>query len=348
MTWKSPVADLPGNPFNRLERPLISSKNWYDADDKHLRRHQYTARLGDICFVALGQIVGRDYQAFCYYSNSHTQLSSPVHDQNLRERLRSIWSGTDPAQKLFDSLLRDCATEGTLNGKALLRLYEANQFQVKAALRLLFYFPKESVPLIAGRLKRLDVGMAKDDWERDIANGVFTVEFIKAVSWCKEPGIQAALFDIFQRTNDAEILTTVAPALTDHKNLIVPRLQAMLKDQPESEVPRKGTLYLLRALNRYLGKAAKPDFEQFARDASASRCCALCMVFWQTKANWGLEILEPMLGDKRYDGKFRVCNYAAWALNAIYPDLKFTPTQDLAEEDRQIKTMVQQIARKRK
>jgi hypothetical protein len=87
--------------------------------------------------------------------------------------------------------------------------YEVTDRQVAAVTRLLYYFPRESVPKIAERLSKLDVRDVKGShrsWrERETSNGVRTDYFIKAVSWCKEPAIRAALADISRRTTDREI-----------------------------------------------------------------------------------------------------------------------------------------------
>jgi len=41
--------------------------------------------------------------------------------------------------------------------------------------------------------------------KREVINGVYTVDFIKAVAWRKEPAIHEALADIAKRTNDSQI-----------------------------------------------------------------------------------------------------------------------------------------------
>jgi HEAT repeat protein len=191
------AAELPGNPLNPLEKQPTTPGDELDPfpEDRHQLRDAYTVKVGDVCFVALGQIVARRYQAVRYQPSMFVVLNSPVHDQYLRERVRSIWLSQDPAQKLLDSLLRDYATEWTLNGKPLLQGSTASRLQVESTLRLLYYFQAETAALIAARLRSLDV--------RDSDT---TKEFIKAVSWCKEPAIRKALADIGKRTDDPEIL----------------------------------------------------------------------------------------------------------------------------------------------
>jgi hypothetical protein len=75
-----------------------------------------------------------------------------VESKELRERVCALWSSKDPAKKLLDSLLLDYATEGRFNGKSLDGWDEESNYQIEAAVRLLYYFPKETAPLIAARL----------------------------------------------------------------------------------------------------------------------------------------------------------------------------------------------------
>src|SRR5262249_9262515 len=111
----------------------------------------------------------------------------------------------DSRKKLFDSLLLDYATVGKFNGKdADAGLHEGSEFQSEAAMRLLYYFPKETAPMIAARLRSFDVQEPDDDnrVKREVKNGVRADEFIKAVAWCTEPEIQKALDYIAKRTDD--------------------------------------------------------------------------------------------------------------------------------------------------
>jgi len=190
--------EITGNPLNKLERRVLSEVITPDYDEKSLLSEPYTLKVGDVCFVAIGQIVGRQYKVVRY---------QPTAIGALHKRVRAIWSSGDPTKKLLDSLLMDYATEGVFNGSSLGGWSQGSAFQIQAAMRLLYYFPKETAPLIAERLKSFNVQDPKeDDWmKREVRNGVRTLDFIKAVSWCRAPSIQEALTDIYKRTDDAEI-----------------------------------------------------------------------------------------------------------------------------------------------
>jgi hypothetical protein len=204
--------ELDGNPLNGLERRVLSKSKPRVQDEENQRRiRSYQLRVGDICFVAIGQIVGRSYhaiEAFGLGSPGGYHINSPIHSEQMREQIRAVWSSQDPARKLIDSLLLDYSTQGKFNGKSLKGWDEGSNRQVDAVVRLLYYFPKETTPLITARLRSLNVEAAdfQDDLiKREVKNGVRTAEFIKAVCWCREPEIQKALNDIAKRTDAWEI-----------------------------------------------------------------------------------------------------------------------------------------------
>src|SRR6185436_13894719 len=79
----------------------------------------YTVKIGDVCFVALGQIVGRFYSAVRYQPTACIIINSPVESPEYRALVREIWESTDPEQALLQSLLVDYSTQGNFNGWSL-------------------------------------------------------------------------------------------------------------------------------------------------------------------------------------------------------------------------------------
>jgi hypothetical protein len=124
---------------------------------------------------------------------------------------------------LLDSLLIDFATR--INSRSTQNVTDlgvATAFQAAAALRLLYYYTNIGVPLVVRRLDGLDVGRILTYREisskpklfsgvndRDITNGVNAVDLIKAVAWCKDSQIRAALKRILDRSNDEQIISAV-------------------------------------------------------------------------------------------------------------------------------------------
>jgi hypothetical protein len=175
----------------------------------------YTVKVGDVCYVALGQIVGRPYQCVGYIPTGTICIGSPVEDKELLGETRAEWAHKDCAAQLRDMLLKDYRTTPVFNGENLNGWYPGSNLQIEAVMRLLCYYPKEAVPLVAARLRSFDVADAPregDEWMlREVRNGVRTAEFIEAVAWCEHPDIRSALADIAKRTNDKEIAEALGP-----------------------------------------------------------------------------------------------------------------------------------------
>jgi hypothetical protein len=175
---------------------------------------EHTVTVGDVCFVAVGQIVGRPYQAVRYIPSGNVVVNSPTATPVLRDLVRAAWAGDDPAKVLLDSLLTDYVTEGIFNGSSLDGWSEGSDYQVEAVVRLLYYFPDEAAPLIAARLRSMDVAARpgkRDGWMlRDVKNGAYTLDFIKAVAWCKAAPVREALAEIAKKTDEPAIKVAIA------------------------------------------------------------------------------------------------------------------------------------------
>lgn len=201
--------ELWGNPVNPVEQQVLSRRKEPAKDFPENCIDTYTVKVGDVCFVAIGQIVGRPYLCVRYQPTACVVINSPIEDAELRAEVRAIWASKDPEQHVLDSLLTDYATEGIYQGRSLDGWSVGSDLQVGAALRLLYYYPRESVPFVAARLRSFDVRDAGNNLERwmkrEACNGVQTTDFIKAVRWSSEPLIQDALRDIEERTNDKDI-----------------------------------------------------------------------------------------------------------------------------------------------
>ncbi|AWM36925.1 hypothetical protein GobsT_52010 [Gemmata obscuriglobus] len=325
----------------------------------------YTVTVGDVCLVAIGQIVGRGYSAVRYQPTSNIVINSPTHDAELCANVRAIWKSKDPAKKLVDSLLADYATEGIFNGTSLDGWGVGNHFQCGAALRLLYYFPKESVPLIARRLGKLDVAgtpVLSDYMRQCVANGVRAEDFIKAVSWSKEPAIRSAVTDVFKRAEGVPVLRAALPGVED-KELIRGRLESFVKNLPAKESGPYGDGYhLLVELCERTPDTTKAVVQGYLRGAGVQRRLTVCLIFEKVKVPWGTEILAPLLDDNRDTdwGSYpvdpseneprlpiRICDAAADTLSHNHPELKFTLRGQHADLDKQIAVMREQLKRKK-
>ncbi len=207
-----------GNPANPLEKRVLGLgvHCWPSMREPEPEIEAYRIKVGDVCFAALGQIVGRHYCPADHggdaMNTGDIAITTPVHNPKVCAKVREIWASDNPAQRLFDSLLLDYATEGVFNGNSLDGWDTGGNFQIAAAMRLLYYFPKESAALIADRLDHLDVSATPDVdhfGAQCVKNGVRTNLFIEAVGWCKDPAIQKALGRMRARAKDRDVLAAL-------------------------------------------------------------------------------------------------------------------------------------------
>jgi len=181
------------NPASDAEQRVLRGKPKVEHPPPGEGPRSHTVTVGDVCFVAIGQITGRGYQAVRYQPTACVVLNSPTQDPKLCELVRAVWHSDNPRQKLFDSLLLDYATRGRYDGDGLDSWGIGSELQVGAAMRLLFYYPQESLAMIVKRIDGLDVTEAEPWIERQVANGVSAEDFIAAVSWSQHPEVVAAV-----------------------------------------------------------------------------------------------------------------------------------------------------------
>jgi hypothetical protein len=328
----------------------------------------YTVTIGDVCFLAVGQITGRGYEPVGHIGPGRPgyMIVSPSESPDLAMAIRNIWSAQDPAQHLLDSLLIDYSTRGIDRGDGLDPMYAGAKFQISAASRLLYYFPRETASIVADRLRGLkangpppDEPADIDSWvEREKLNGVVTTDFIRAVSWCKEPAIQSALLNLFERATDMGIIVSTLRGLDYSKrDRILPRLEALLKKQPE-DVSENGNCYrLLWAIGECGGTKAKADFIGYLRIPSINRRQTMADVLSETRPEWAVELLSPLLTDRRKTDRqrliytqeggqmlsIRVCDEVATTLATVRKDLSFKQEGTYENLDRQIGIMKRQL-----
>ncbi len=102
-----------------------------------VQRHVVT--IGDVCFVILGQITNRAYQAVRGQPTACIVFNSPTHEPRLARAVRAAWEGTEVRAELARRLLVDLGSPSAGH-------------QGGAALRLAFYFPAASEGILARTL----------------------------------------------------------------------------------------------------------------------------------------------------------------------------------------------------
>ena len=359
--------ELTGNPASTNEQKVIESRPRLDALPNHLQPGEpenvdsYTVTIGDVCFVIIGQIVNRPYEAIRYQMTACVVLNSPTHDPVLAKEVRDLWAAVNPTQHLLDSLLTDFVTEKIVSpGEHYMpsRWMSTSDLQTGAAMRLLYYFPRQSVPLVEERLSRLDRGKAIK-----YSVPVATADMVEAVRWSDEPLIRAEVKRIFEQTTDADALlasgASVGPSVAA---ALRRRMEALIAALPETEKDSIGDGYtLLYELAEKSGVDAKPVFTRYMQKASTQRCETLCEVLQNIEGNWTIELLAPLLDDKRpVKGQmfadtprrngaglpYRVCDEAANVIAQRFSKTAFQWKGSYDELDRQIEIMRVQIGQK--
>ena len=124
--------------FNARTTPAPKRLKERDSDDDV---KAYTVKAGDLCFVALGQIVNRNFNAVRYQPSAIIVLSSPTHSEAFRKIIADEWGKLTPEGHRA-SLLRDLTEpdgEARRNG---------------ASLRLAYYYPDALEPVALKELAR--------------------------------------------------------------------------------------------------------------------------------------------------------------------------------------------------
>ena len=107
-------------------------------------RGRYTVKVGDVCYVLIGQIVNRRLLAVRYQASAGLVVNSPIETPALAEKVRNDWVNTD-SEVLRASLLADIHAAnhpGEIN-----RVYPALE-------RLRLYFPDTYKALDGDNLKK--------------------------------------------------------------------------------------------------------------------------------------------------------------------------------------------------
>lgn len=374
-TWFSD--ELPrGNPLNlretRVARPRIEKAK----ESPHVPK--YTVRIGDLCFVAIAQIVGRPYMMARYQMTSCTVLNSPVEDATLRERIRAIWKSDDPVRMVYDSLWTDYRTIG-LHDDPNSRPFGGSNFQTRAALRLLYYFPEESIPVIVPRIKTLKVAGETEGEEafvrQGIANGgIYADEFVHAVAWSKVPEVREAVRDVFRRTTDIAVFEVSLAAFDETETgLIMKKADELMTGLPAEENMNSSQIRLLSVLARRVGAASIPLFRRSMTNASPIILDGIIsMLHWEVEGEWLIPLLSPLLDDTRATDRqytledpkqpeffpardeddrrpkvpVRVCDVAAEALAKRLPGERFPIVENQATLDRYVARLKAKLAPK--
>jgi ankyrin repeat protein len=100
---------------------------------------EHALTVGDLCFVALGQIVNRSFNAVRYQPTACIMINSPTYSQKLLKTIKDEWGTLTPEQHR-QSLIRDFVEP------------DHEYRRQGACLRLGYYYPEALEPLVLKQL----------------------------------------------------------------------------------------------------------------------------------------------------------------------------------------------------
>jgi hypothetical protein len=175
MMWMSFDDEYDFNRRTRKTPPPSVNRNFLESNAKQPDRHAVT--VGDLCFVALGQIVNRQFSATRYQPTGGLIINSPTYSEKLKKVILDDWGGLDK-QKHKKSLIDDSQQP------------DSESRLVGAYLRLAFYYPEVVEPLV---LKQLG---------EPLYNAIETQNFVRnQLYFAHEAERRKKLFDAFIATN---------------------------------------------------------------------------------------------------------------------------------------------------
>jgi hypothetical protein len=105
-----------------------------NTNSMNITEREYTVRVGDLCYVAIGQIVNRHLRAVRYQPTACLVVNSPIETPALAEAVKKDWAGLT-ADEHQQCLIQDASDPWD----------DADQSALK---RLRFYYPKAHVALV--------------------------------------------------------------------------------------------------------------------------------------------------------------------------------------------------------
>ena len=198
ISWKKKsllvVPIIHGNVASPLERGILSldvscyKQGTSCRNDLFIRDATYWVRVGDICYMILGVIVGRQY-IITGGTDPDQKLSSPIVIPDIAEKTRKMWASENPRQRLLDNLMFDFYCCGIQVRSGLDEWRQGSDLQEEAAARLLLFYEDESKSFILERingLKEVDGGYGALCRE----NKVDPYRLLSAIRWTQDDDIR--------------------------------------------------------------------------------------------------------------------------------------------------------------
>lgn len=283
MMWMSFADEYDWNRRTRPKSPAgVNRDDWPGGQDQ---RRQHAVTVGDLCFVALGQIVNRNFSATRYQPTGGLVVNSPSYSKRLREVIVADWTGLTREQHK-QLLIEDFKTPDHAGRRT------------GAYLRLAFFYPETVEPLVLAELAKptFDVfkvaGFCRDRLYKTANKGrrqQLYDQFIREHGAASSAGIMQQLFDDLDNL-EANEQGRLHPRLTEYstqpRELLIQLFgkPANVKsaDRPFFDpVNESQRARLIRTLthdqSRKIGEAVKQIFLNNKQDDYLAPACLACL-----------------------------------------------------------------------
>ena len=164
-------------------------------DSKEIHPNSHTVTVGDLCFVAIGQIVNRNYCATRYQPTGGLIVNSPTYSKRLRDVLIADLSNLT-TETHRHALIQD------------FRNPDHEDRRIGAYRRLCYYYPNAVEPLVLETLEQPTIDTLK------------TWDFCRETLYPAQPGDRQRLCDEFIRENGHHYVEAVLQMLFDDLSLL--------------------------------------------------------------------------------------------------------------------------------
>lgn len=309
------------NPKNQLEQNVLAQARTElpgaRNDDPFGKTaiSSYTVTIGDVCYLLVGQIVNRPYVASQYQMSSCYFIVSPTHNSQLAADVRAVWASNDPTEMLYQSLQTDFADDGGSFGDALVRLG--------------YYYPERSEPLLLECVAKVEAGDKKNDQSTYESR-----RMIHSLFSSKNQKVRDRLFRLLQTAQDPYYFVDVQSGFgREHDPLILKRTLSFIEGLPKDKEGR-GDSSLLAMLGLRFPEQAIPIYKEFVASPTKERRDTIINELWSSPL--APELLPPLLEDKRllkYAANARVCDRAAQAISNNAQEVEFDDESPEATRD---------------
>jgi hypothetical protein len=204
----------------------------HDPDDKlKLETRAHTVTVGDLCYVAVGQIVNERYTAVQYFPSMNIFINSPTRSTSLRKEVEQQWKLLTPEKH------KKLLTEALLN-----------HLDVDACKRLAYYYPESLEPIALQLMARptydpwIVWGFVKDGLykAKDLGQAWVLLEaFVKKHGEAHRDGIVRQLFEDLAELEATERRKNLPPAWTAQPRPLLTNLFGFDKKVRSQDRPKR-------------------------------------------------------------------------------------------------------------